>query len=240
MVWIKPSALALIVVSYAVPGEAASLRVAPTTLELLAPDSAATLTLRNDGDQPINVQIRVFRWTQNGGVDRLEPTTDVVASPPARSLAPNADYVIRVVRVNKQPVTAEEAYRVVADELPDPSRRRAGLVNLVLRHSVPVFFRKPDAKQPLVSWSVRRKGDTLDVTAQNAGQQRLRIADLRLKDSGQDVALREGLVGYVLGNATVQWSFPARGASLSGRTVTLSAKTDGGQIDATAAVQSGQ
>ncbi len=43
---------------------------------------------------------------------------------------------------------AEESYRVLVDELPDPSRKKAGTVALVLRYSVPVFFRNPDAKAP--------------------------------------------------------------------------------------------
>jgi fimbrial chaperone protein len=221
--------------------EAASLRVAPTTLDLLAPDSAATLNLRNEDNRPINVQIRVFRWTQSGGADRLEPTTDVVASPPSQALGANADNVVRVVRVSKQPVAGEESYRVVVDELPDPARRRPGVVNLVLRYSVPVFFRGPDAAHAQVSWTVGRSGNTLAVTAKNAGQQRLKIADLKLIDgAGQSVTLGKGLVGYVLGSATMRWSFPAHATNLSGRAVTLSAQSDAGQIDATAAIQAGR
>jgi fimbrial chaperone protein len=35
---------------------------------------------------PVNVQIRVFRRSQNDGEERLEPTEDVVASPPRSPL----------------------------------------------------------------------------------------------------------------------------------------------------------
>lgn len=229
------------------PGHAASVRVAPTTADLLAPDSATTFNLRNEDNRPLNVQIRVFRWTQTGGVDRLEPTTDVVASPPSQTLGPNADYVVRVVRAAKQPVTGEESYRVVVDELPDPSRRQPGVVNVVLRYSLPVFFRSADAGRSSsqvssqVSWTVRQTGNALVVAAKNAGQQRLKIADLKLADStGRSITLGNGLVGYVLGNATMQWSFPAQGLRVSGPTVTLSARSDGGEINATAAVQTGR
>jgi fimbrial chaperone protein len=226
---------------YCAPSNAASVRVAPTTADLLAPDSATTFNLRNEDNRPVNVQIRVFRWTQTGGADRLAPTADVVASPPSQTLGPNADYVVRVVRAIKQPVAGEESYRVVVDELPDPSRRRPGVVNVVLRYSLPVFFRSPDTGRSQVSWTVRQNGNALAVTAKNTGQQRLKIADLKLTDgTGRSVTLGSGLVGYVLGNATIQWSFPARGISVSGRTVTLSAQSDGGEINATAAVQTGR
>ena len=154
---------------------AASLRVAPTGLELIAPDSAAVLNLSNDDTKrPINVQIRVFAWSQSGGIETLTPTTDVVASPPSTKLGPNAQYVVRVVRVSKAPVRAEESYRVIVDELPDPSRKRAGTVTLALRYSVPVFFRNADAAAPAIAWSLSRNGGSLMLTASNSGQSRNR------------------------------------------------------------------
>ena len=98
---------------------AASLQVAPVLLEVVAPGAAATVTLRNNGAKPIATQVRVFRWTQEAGGERLEPTDDVVASPPAVELQPAQDYVARVVRVTKKPVEGEEAYRLFIDELPE-------------------------------------------------------------------------------------------------------------------------
>ncbi|MGX9147799.1 fimbrial biogenesis chaperone [Mesorhizobium sp. 128a] len=215
--------------------EAASLRVAPTNLELLAPDSASVLNLKNDAKRPINVQVRVFRWTQEGGAERLEPTNAVVASPPATTLGPGADYVVRIVRVSKTPVAAEESYRVIVDELPDPSLKKAGTVNLVLRYSVPVFFRNPDASAPKVSWSLSRHGGALVLTARNSGDSRLRISDLKLTQGGRRLSSRRGLVGYVLGGATMQWPIP--GKSPSNGAVALSAESDFGPFDADVAVK---
>lgn len=241
LLWLA-GAIAIVPISLAgFPSNAASLRVAPTTIDLVGPESAATLNMRNEDSRPINVQIRVFRWSQSNGVDQLTPTADVVASPPGQTLGPNADYVVRIVRVNKSPVSGEESYRLVVDELPDPSRRKPGVVNLVLRYSVPVFFRDADARKPQVTWSVRQNGNALTVAATNTGQQRLKVADFKLTDGGgHNVKLGSGLVGYVLGNASAQWSFPVNGTRISGRTVTLSGQSDGGEINATAVVQSGR
>jgi len=97
---------------------AASLQVTPVLLEVVAPGAAATVTLRNNGARPIATQVRVFRWIQESGGERLEPTEDVVASPPAVELQPGQDYVARVVRVTKKPVVGEESYRLFVDELP--------------------------------------------------------------------------------------------------------------------------
>ena len=85
------TSLAALMVMSAVTAEAATLRVSPITVDLSMPRNSATLRLRNDADRPMDVQVRVFRWTQEGGVDRYEPTTAVIASPPATRLAPNVD-----------------------------------------------------------------------------------------------------------------------------------------------------
>ena len=167
-------------------------------------------------------------------MERLEPTGAVVASPPATALAPGANYVIRVVRVSKAPPTGEESYRVIVDELPDAARKKSGTVSLVLRYSIPVFFRSPDASQAKMSWSVSGKEGSMVLTAKNAGNTRLRLSDLRLMQGGRKLAVRPGLVGYVLGGATMQW--PIRG-KLSGGSVVLQAQGDSGSIDAKVAIK---
>ncbi|WP_295813709.1 molecular chaperone [uncultured Nitratireductor sp.] len=229
-------AIALVALCGQTLSNAASLRVAPTTVDMIAPDSAAVLNLRNEADRPINVQVRVYRWTQEGGVDRLQPTRDVVASPPATQLPAGADYVLRVVRVSKRPIRGEESYRVVVDELPDRSRQRAGTVNLVMRHSVPVFFRSQDAAAPQVSWSVNRSGSQLMLIARNDGAGRLRLSDVRVSQGGRPVGARNGLVGYVLGGATMQWPI-GTASGVGGGTVALRAQSHLGPVKASVAVR---
>ncbi len=62
--------------------QAASLQVAPVGIEVAAPGTASTVKLRNEGTSAINAQIRAFRWVQVDGQEKLEPTDDLVASPP--------------------------------------------------------------------------------------------------------------------------------------------------------------
>ena len=61
---------------------AASLQVAPTTVEIPMGSSASTLMLKNPGKAPLKAQIRVYRWSLAAGEEKLEPANDVVASPP--------------------------------------------------------------------------------------------------------------------------------------------------------------
>jgi len=138
---------------------AATLQVAPVLVEVMAPSMASTLTLRNDGRDPVFAQIRVFRWTQEGGQERLEPTDEVVASPPSVTLARNTDYTVRVVRTTKRPLEGEESYRLFVDELPNPARQRNGAVSIVLRQSIPVFFGAPERSRPVVDGHAWRQAD---------------------------------------------------------------------------------
>ena len=114
---------------------------ATRSLSVTRPSGAASTVRRwDDGLRPVNVQVRVFRWTKVNGKDRLDPTTDVVASPPITKLSPGTENLIRVLRVSKQPVKGMEAYRLLIDELPDAGKRLPGQVNVMIRHSIPVRF----------------------------------------------------------------------------------------------------
>lgn len=217
---------------------AASLSVAPAKLDLVAPAATATLTLRNDDTHPITVQIRVFRWQQAGGMDRLEPTDDVVASPPMTVLPPQADYTVRIVRVSKVPVAGEESYRLLIDELPDRSRQIPGAVTFVLRYSLPVFFASPNVAQPHLFWAVQAQGKAVVVIAKNAGGRHLRIADLTLTDARGTLADLSGLVGYVLPGSSMRLPLPRMRQGPIVGPVTLSAQGEEGVINATATVES--
>jgi fimbrial chaperone protein len=217
---------------------AASLQVEPVLVDVKAPSAAATLTLRNGGPAPINAQIRVFRWSQTDGMEKLQPTTDVVASPPDANLTPKADYVVRIVRVLKQPVASEEGYRLLVDELPSPVQWQGRTVNLLVRNSIPVFFAPPQLGDPSVTWAVSVQGDKLSLSAQNNGDRRLRISSLRVRNSiGEVVTFGNGLLGYVLGRSSMNWATPGSARSFVGAsTVSISAESDLGPIQAVATV----
>jgi fimbrial chaperone protein len=219
---------------------AASLRVAPVVLDLQAPTAASTIRIWNDARRPINVQIRVFRWSQQNGEDSYEATNDVVASPPMATLRPGGENLVRIVRTSKRPVRAEESYRLVVDELPEPSRRKAGTVALVVRHSIPVFFATEDAQGAEPAWSVSRQAGGYLVTVRNGGAKRLKVSNLTLDTGGPALGRRDGLVGYALGNSTATWFVPASGRGrVSGGSVSIKAESEAGPFHATARYRGG-
>lgn len=133
---------------------ASSLQVAPVRIDLPGGAAASKLTLSNGGDEPLQAQVRVFKWVQADGKDSLLETRDVVASPPMISLGAGKSNVIRVVRTAKSPIASEEAYRVFVDQLPSAPTKPASSVSFVVRYSIPVFFSPKNEKGPDLAWSV--------------------------------------------------------------------------------------
>jgi fimbrial chaperone protein len=233
---VKTAAAAVLLAAAFSPAQAGSLQVEPVTLDVTAPGAASTITLHNSSSTPIHAQIRVFRWSLVNGEEKLEPTNDVVASPPSVTLAPNAKNLARVVRVAKAPVVGEESYRLLVDQLPDLSQQKNGAVNLMVRYSLPVFFGAANKKSPTLAWSVAVKGDKVTLAAHNTGDRRLRISALTVKDgSGRSISLGTGLAGYALGQSTKSWIIPGRGFAASG-SASISAQSDGGPVQAVASI----
>jgi len=219
------------------PLSAASLQVSPVQLELVAPRAASSVELSNHGTDKIGVQVRVFRWTQVNGADSLKATEDVVASPPMVQLAANGTYLVRIVRLTKDPVQAEEAYRLLIDEIPDRQGPGQPAINFAIRYSIPVFFVATTAKNGTASWSIRQDYGHISVTATNAGDRHLRVAGLNVRGGdGKSVSFGSGLTGYVLGHSTMTWVAPPISDVASvGYPIQLSAVGDQSPINVTIA-----
>jgi len=188
-----------------ITARAASIGVAPTLIDIKRGESVSGLRVRNgDAGKPVSVQVRVLRWHQDASGNVYEPAEGVVASPPVTRILPGAENLIRIVRTSGQPVAGEESYRLLVDELPDPDQPQTGVVSMLIRHSVPVFFSQPGAAPAQPQWRIAQAGKGVwRVTVANAGDKRLRLADLVLLDaSGTRVAAQPGLVGYVLGRTS--------------------------------------
>jgi fimbrial chaperone protein len=213
--------------------QAASLQVAPVLVEVPAPGAAATLKLRNEGNRPLNAQIRIFQWTQVDGVDTLTPTNDVAASPPLASLRPNTDYTVRIVRTNKAPAAKEESYRLLIDELPERAAGQAVSVNIALRYSIPVFFTAPGGAPPKLNWEIQQRANKPVIVANNAGDRRIRLSRLKLTDARGGVAnFGDGLAGYVLGHSTRTFAIPANAKGFgAGGVASISAQSDVGPVE---------
>jgi fimbrial chaperone protein len=207
-----------------VVGAQASLRVQPLSVEVSSPSQSTSITLQNNGNEVLSLQLRVFDWSQADGEDRLTPTTEVVASPPVARIAPGSSYTVRIARTaGAAAAGAEESYRLWIDELPPAAARRSegGQVDVRMRFDLPVFFHGRDTA-PEVSWSARRSGGELVLEAVNSGTRHARIEGLELREGDDAVSFGDGLNGYVLAGSTRRWTTPAGSAAgLAGSSATV-------------------
>lgn len=212
---------------------AGSVHVMPTTLTLPPGKATAVITVTNEGKAPANVQVRVFAWDQQGNRDNLNPTQKVVASPPMVTLAPKQTQAIRVVRVEKSAATAEEAYRLLVDEIPDTKNPPQVGIAVQMRYSVPVFV-LPRADMPAgnVTVTAQLDGGTLSLHAQNQGQAHVQAANVSIEHAGGTTTpVVPGLLGYVLPGQAMQWTLdvPANAAA-NGRPVRAVTQLNGQEV----------
>lgn len=195
---------------------AAGLSVSPVSLQFAPQETVQGLWLRNSGSQPLRAQVRVFAWRQAANEDQLDPSTALIVSPPMLSIEAGQRQFVRIVRPAAAASDREQSYRLLIDELPDPTQPPKPGLNFVMRYSVPVFVgTAPEsiAGTAAPQWSLRRDAHPpWTLVTRNPGTHRLQLTDLELLDAeGRSVYRHTGLLGYVLAGGERQWplSLPA-------------------------------
>lgn len=200
---------------------ASGLQVTPVLLEFKPGQRAHAVSLSNSGQRALQAQVRVRSWRQVDGSDSLEPTTELVASPPMVEIPPGQTQIVRIVRTSPaiRP-TAESAYRLLVDELPEATgatspdaAKRPGGVQFLFRYLIPIFVGPQDegARNGAVTARLTLAEDQrAKLTIRNTGARRVKLSNLSYTDdaSSESVVLGSGLFGYVLAGATRQWTLP--------------------------------
>ncbi|WP_260928890.1 molecular chaperone [Novosphingobium sp. 9] len=153
------------------PAGASSLRVTPIRVTMPLDRRFCSLTLANDGDTPVSVQIRGYDWDRSeDGEDILTESGAIRVNPGIVTLPAHGAQLIRcavpeptwsgtkALPMEKAP-PVEQAWRLVFDELPPPAGLTpGGTILTLLRISVPVFRGAPGLA-PHVIWSQRNTAD---------------------------------------------------------------------------------
>ena len=181
---------------------AASIRLSPVSVEILSDQAASSISLYNQSNESSDLQVHVFEWRQNAGQDQLIPTDEIAISPPFLKLQPNDSYNLRVVRINPVPVSGEQTYRIIIDELPKPidNRKVDQGVNVLLRSSLPLFVVNKDAMTKL-TWSIQQEQNNSSLIINNIGNRHALLSNLTIVDTtaNKSYAIKVNTVnGYIL------------------------------------------
>lgn len=203
----------------------ASLAVTPLRVELPTGTSAETVQVQNSTDTPMAVQIRLFAWTQQAGEAVYTPSSDLILSPSIVSIPARQTQLVRVLR--KSGASAgEKRFRVVIDQLPDPTKARPGVAQTRVRFAIPVFVDRDQAAPAAFAWRVTN--GTLEVA--NTGGSSARIVTIALtKPDGSAVTVEQNALRYVHGASAITW--PIGGGCALGR-LRVVAQIDGQTVDA--------
>ena len=132
------------------PARASQFTVNPTRIELSGRVTSGVVTVRNDGQSPVRVQVKTHVWTQTlDGQMTLGPTEDVIVFPTLLTLAPGEERRLRIA-VTAPPIDVERTYRVFLEELPPvkAAEVKDTGVQVLTRVGIPVFVQatSPAAK----------------------------------------------------------------------------------------------
>lgn len=186
----------------AVPATAGALTALPVRVAVPAHSQFCAITLGNEGAADIAVQIRGYRWHQDGGTDALDESQRLAVNPAIVTIPPGTR---RLVRCSLPEPTgpAEDTFRLIVSELP-LADGAAGTVQTLLQLSIPVFRANPDARAAL-SWRAAPDG-RLEVT--NTGTRHVRVADLVLRPATASDSARVKANAYLLAGATRVFAHP--------------------------------
>lgn len=187
---------------------ASGLQVSPVSITTDAAKISSVIHVSNEGESPIQAQIRIFSWRQENNKDVLVETNDIVASPPFVKLGPGSKQLVRLVRTSLALSTVEANYRLMVDELPMLENQKKG-INLNLRYSIPLRIVQKDhaeKKSALsVDWDMQKEEFVLSI--KNSGNVRAQIGTVKINNGAEEYNLSSGLVGYVLPDSEMQWKF---------------------------------
>ena len=185
------------------PAAAAGFTVSPTRIDLSTRASSALLTIKNDSDQALQLQVSAFAWTQSpAGEIQLAPTSDVIFFPALLSLEPGAQRRVRV-GTTARPRGSEQTYRIFVEQLPS-SAADGGVrngVRVLTKVGIPIFL-QPTRSAPTPGLrDLGLHGSTFSFRLFNDGTAHFVPGELRVQardGAGATVVERQLTSWYVL------------------------------------------
>jgi len=216
---------------------AANLGVNPVRVTLSDKQKMGTLTVRNDGAEPVPMQLEVLNWSQEEGNDVFTPTRELIVNPPIFTIPAGGSQLIRVGLRGAPDAQRELTYRIIMQELPPPPDPDFNGTKMLMRVSLPVFVLPKIAAKPVLRWQAVRTSDgSLKISLNNDGNAHIQIINFSLSKPGSSQPwITQQASDYVLIGQSLDWVLPASAdysIPQSGASIKLFAETDAGDIEA--------
>lgn len=192
--------------------QAGEWRVSPIRLFFERGVRSGIVTVQNDGDAPMNFQVKAMAWTQDAeGLDRYSETKDLVFYPRILVVPPKEERVIRV-GIKVPTGAGEKTYRLFVEEMSPPRKEdgaEGATVAVNVRFAVPLFVGpvKEESGGQLLKTELGH--GILKVTLRNTGNVHFRLLSLlvRGRNAKGEETFTKTVDGWYLLNGTMR-AFP--------------------------------
>lgn len=191
---------------------ASSFAIAPVRLELSAGHRIEALTVHNQGDTPVLIQLRAVGWSQQDEKDQFDATQALLTTPPIFEVPARGEQIVRVALRGAVDPARELTYRLFVEEVPRPHASTDSGLDVALRLSLPIFVSPTQTVLPNLAWSSHVQPDgTVRIEADNAGAAHLQVTDFELALGSGGPTVHVGQSHYVLSGSRITWnvSLPA-------------------------------
>jgi fimbrial chaperone protein len=175
-------------------------RVSPIRLDLGRDAKSGAVTVANDSDDRLQVQMKVFEWTQDAeGKDRYGETGEILFFPRLMILERKEEKILRAgIRVPG--VAKEKTFRLFIEEIPGPRKAEGANVAVAIRFGVPIFVKplKEEARGEVGAMTM--SAGALLVPVKNTGNVHFVVQSVLVRGrngAGEEIFSRE-LSGWYL------------------------------------------
>lgn len=230
----KIHAMTLIFGALAASANASTFNISPIRAELSNSHRTEVLTLTNEEDSPVVVQVRVVRWSQKDGAELLDDTREILATPPVLQIPAMSQQIVRVA-LRRPPDAAQElTYRIIFEEVPQAAPTDFTGLRVALRLSIPIFVAPAQGKAMAeVAWASRWLANgQLELAATNNGSGHLQITDFEALFPGSLMPLRGVTSKYVLPGSRMSWTLTPPADAIRQGAIPIRGHSDKGDFSA--------
>ncbi|CDZ78962.1 putative fimbrial chaperone protein [Legionella massiliensis] len=183
--------------------------VSPTRLTLSPDTPIANLTLTNEGDNPLTLQLELVKWRQANDKEIYTHSDELIATPQIFRISAHGKQVVRIGLEYPLFDNQEKAYRLFIQEvIPKLRLKKKNQLTMALRISLPIIVKTLSPVQQNLVWSVKTlQAKTLKLRAENKGNNVVFINRLQFFSSDKQ-ALTQPLTtfAYLLPGSTKDWT----------------------------------
>lgn len=190
--------------------DGAQFSVNPVRVYLDGKSKSGSLVVENTSDEMVTIQAMLNSWSQENGLDKIQPTEDLLVSPPIFKVQPKSRQVVRIGFLKTPDATREGSYRLFLQEVPPPRKPDEQGLGVSLRMSLPIFV-APHAgnHQAVLKWTAQPVDDhNLKLSLANSGNAHIQITAISVSlPDGSYLAGSPSMMTYILPGQFHTWDF---------------------------------